>query len=146
MDKLPALPAHPEHPWIDCSEAPLYRWTFPPTTSDADLVACFDARLRWAETFDDRCAWLVDLRALEVPSASQRALFARHLEAFEPFDVRCNQGSALVVPNGVVAGVVTAIFWIAPPKFPNRSFTDIERAREWAQSQLGPRSIPPPAF
>ena len=126
----------PSHPWIRTDLAPIFVWTIPQGPTDADLHACFDARMRWARDFQSRCAWVVDLRNIRDASATQRRAFAQHLDEFERYDIRSNAGSAIIAPNRILAGLVTAVFWIKPPKFPNKTFTTFDDALEWARKQL----------
>ena len=128
--------AAPVHPWIELDDAPVYLIRFPHSASDAEVRAFCAARERWAETSVHRCAWIADLSQLRVVSSIQRKIFADHLKRFEPHDEKYNQGSAIVVPNALVRGVVTAVFWISPPKFPNKAFSDVDSAREWAKEQF----------
>lgn len=124
------------HPFIDASKAPLYVMEFAATTTDDELKACCEAREAWAQHAKYKVAWVVDLsRILEV-TAKQRRMFAEHLARFEPHDVQYNQGSGLVVPNTFLRGVVTAIFWLKPPRFPNQTFPTRAEAFTWAEARL----------
>jgi hypothetical protein len=126
----------PDHPWIDQSHAPVYVWRFPSTATDEDVVACCNARERWAKTAHHPCAWVVDVRELLRVPPNQRKLFAEHLKRFEPHDVRYNAGSAIVLSNAWLRGVVTAVFAITQPKFPNRTFASVDDGLKWAIDQL----------
>jgi hypothetical protein len=89
----------------------------------------------------------VNLAGILQATANQRRLFSEHLKRFEPHDLAYNQGSALLVPNTFVRGIVTAVFWLKPPSFPNECFATIEDARAWAERQLlavGVTAPPPP--
>lgn len=134
------------HPWIDQARAPLYELTFPSQTTDHELNQLCIARERWAQRASYRVAWVVNLSGILQATAGQRKLFSEHLKRFEPHDLAYNQGSALLVPNPFVRGIVTAVFWLKPPRFPNECFSTIEEAREWAllQLQTGGVTAPPP--
>jgi hypothetical protein len=135
------------HPWIDQSRAPLYELTFPKQASLEEVAALCGARERWAQRANYRVAWVVNLAGILEATARQRTLFSEHLKRFEPHDVAYNQGSALLVPNAFVRGIVTAIFWMKPPLFPNECFSTLEEARTWAERQLNARGMslaPPP--
>jgi hypothetical protein len=127
------------HPWIDQSRAPLYELTFPRHASLEEVAALCTARERWAQRANYRVAWVVNLASILEATARQRTVFSEHLKRFEPHDVAYNQGSALLVPNALVRGIVTAIFWMKPPLFPNECFSTIEAARTWAEQQLNAR-------
>jgi hypothetical protein len=126
----------PDHPWIDCSDDPIYVWTFPSTATDEEVQACCDVRERWAKTAMHPCAWVVDLRELLRVPPAQRKLFAAHLKRFEHHDVKFNRGSGIVLSNAWLRGIVSAVFMLSPPKFPNKTFATVEDARRWAREQL----------
>jgi hypothetical protein len=120
------------HPWVDSSRAPVYVITFPVSATDEMVQSFATAREAWAQHCKSPVAWVVDLSAIREAPASQRRLFAEHLARFEPHDIAYNCGSALVVPNALVRGIVTAIFWIKAPKFPHQLFQKREDAVVWA--------------
>lgn len=125
-----------EHPWVRHKHMPIYEWSFPAEASDDELEGFVQARERWAGRAHYPVAWVVDLTHLMKANASQRKLFAEHLKRFERHDVQWNAGSALIVPRAWLRGLVTAVFWIAPPKFPHQAFAKRSDALEWAQLQL----------
>lgn len=126
----------PVHPWIDLQEAPLYVMHFPVEASDDQVRDFCAVRETWAKTATHRCAWVADLTDLARVPPTQRKLFADHLKRFETHDVQYNQGSAIVVPSAMLRGVMTAVFWMSPPKFPNRAFATRKEAIAWAQERL----------
>jgi len=134
MDLVPLV-----HPWIDASRAPIYVLTFPSEATDGELQAMCAARERWAQRAMYRVAWVVDLSGILSATAHQRSLFSEHLKRFEAHDRAYNQGSALIVPNSFVRGLVTAVFWLKPPMFPNQCFPDAAQAFAWAERQLNPQ-------
>ena len=146
-----------DHPWILRTYAPVYVMRFPAEPDDATLDAFCAARERWAQRARFSCAWVCDMSQLRtMPSAKQRRMFAEHLGRFEPHDVAWNHGSvivepnapviphdvawnhgsAIVAPNAVIKGALTAVFWMAPPKFPNQAFGSFDDALAWAKAQL----------
>ena len=126
----------PNHPWIDSTHAPVYIWTFPSTASDDEMIACCEAREQWAKLARHPCAWVVDLREILRVPPPQRKLFAEHLKRFEAHDEKYNRGSGLVLSNAWLRGVVSAIFLLSPPKFPNKTFATIDDARRWCTDQM----------
>jgi hypothetical protein len=124
------------HPWIDESRAPLYLWSFPESFTDETLVEACAMRERWAAVAKYRVAWVVDLANLGGVTATQRKIFADHLKRFEPHDLKWNQGSAIVAKSTLVRGVVTAVFWLQAPRFPNHTFADRTSAILWARARL----------
>lgn len=133
------------HPWIDQARAPLYELTFPSQTSDQALSALCSARERWSLRATYRVAWVVNLAGIVQAPASQRRIFGEHLKRFERHDKTYNQGSALIVPNTFLRGVVTAVFWLNPPSFPNQCFGAAADARFWAEQQLRAAGIELPS-
>jgi hypothetical protein len=125
-----------EHPWFSNDLMPLYRWTFPSEATEQELRACLRAREDWALRASYHVAWIIDLSHITNAPATQRKAFAEHLRRFEDFNVRWNVGSALIVPNAWLRGLVTAVFWISPPKFPNQRFSEPLEAESWAKKQL----------
>lgn len=125
-----------EHPWVSHQHVPIYEWAFPAEATDEELTAFIRAREEWATRAHYPVAWVVELSNLTKANAKQRRMFAEHLKRFEGHDVLWNAGSALVVPSGWLRGLVTAVFWLSPPKFPNQAFAKRSDALEWAQLQL----------
>jgi len=125
-----------DHAWVSHQHVPIYEFTFPAEASDEDLDAFVRAREEWATRAHYPVAWVVELSNLTKANAKQRRVFADHLKRFEEHDVQWNGGSALVVPSGWLRGLVTAVFWLAPPKFPHQAFAKRTDALEWAQLQL----------
>jgi len=124
------------HPWVSHRHVPIYEWRFPAEVSDEELEAFVGAREDWASKAQYPVAWVVDLSNLRTAGSVQRRIFAEHLKRFEKHDVQWNGGSALIVPRAWLRGLVTAVFWISPPKFPHQAFAKRTDALEWAQLQL----------
>jgi len=125
-----------DHPWVSHRHVPIYEFTFPAEATDEELAAFVRAREDWATRAHYPVAWVVQLSNLTKANATQRRTFAEHLKRFERHDVLWNGGSALIVPSGWLRGLVTAVFWISPPKFPHQAFATRGDALEWAQLQL----------
>lgn len=125
-----------DHPWVSHRHVPIYEWTFPSEATDEELAAFVQARESWAKRARYPVAWVVELSHITKANAKQRRIFAEHLKRFEAHDVRWNGGSALIVPRAWLRGLVTAVFWISPPKFPHQAFSKRSDALQWAQTQL----------
>jgi hypothetical protein len=124
------------HPWINEARAPLYELVFPAHASDDEVIGLCEAREAWATVAAYPVAWVVDLGSIMEATARQRKLFSEHLKRFEPHDLAFNRGSALIVPNAFVRGVVTAVFWLKQPRFPNECFATRHEATAWAEQRL----------
>jgi len=81
-------------------------------------------------------AWVIDLSNVTKAPATQRKELAEHLERFEELSVPWYAGSALIVPSPWLRGVVTAVTWLSPPKFPYQLFSKPIEAERWAKKQL----------
>ncbi|MDH3653362.1 MAG: hypothetical protein OEN21_03780 [Myxococcales bacterium] len=125
-----------DHPWISNDLMPLYRWTFPSEATDAELRACLVAREDWAIRAHYHAAWVIDMSNITRAPATQRKALAEHLKRFNEFGVRWNAGSALVVPSAWLRGLVTAVTWVSPPRFPYQLFSESLAAESWAKKQL----------
>ena len=125
-----------DHPWVSHKHLPIYEFTFPAEANEEELAAFVRAREEWATRAHYPVAWVVELSNLRKANAKQRRVFAEHLKRFENHDVQWNGGSALIVPSSWLRGLVTAVFWISPPKFPHQAFAKRSDALEWAQLQL----------
>lgn len=122
--------------WIDESRAPLYLLSFPTDPTDELLLEMCAARERWAARARFPVAWVCDTTNLGNATAKQRRILAEHLEKFEPHDLAWNQGSAIIVPNALLRGIVTAVFWVKSPRFPHQSFATRNEALAWATQRL----------
>ncbi|MFW2386857.1 MAG: hypothetical protein ACN4G0_00865, partial [Polyangiales bacterium] len=107
-----------DHPWFSNDLMPLYRWTFPPKATDEELAACLRAREDLAAHARYYMAWVIDMSNITKAPATQRKALAQHLKRFDEYGVRYNAGSAIVVPSPWLRGLVTAVTWISPPRFP----------------------------
>lgn len=125
-----------EHPWVRHELVPVYEWAFPAHPTDVELSSFIEARNRWARLVQYPVAWLVDLSHMTTATPVQRKTFAEHVKSFEPFDMKYTAGVAAIVPNPLMRGLVTAVYWITPPKFPNRVFARREEGITWLRKQL----------
>ena|GEM_PF-807981 len=125
-----------DHPWISNDLMPIYLWTFPSETTDEELSACVRAREDWASRARYHFAWVIDLSNVTKAPPTQRKAFAEHLKRLEEFSGRWNAGSALVVPSPWLRGLVTAVFWLSPPRYPHKIFAELLPAKRWAREQL----------
>jgi hypothetical protein len=125
-----------DHPWFSNDLMPLYRWTFPSEATDEELRACLVAREDWAIRARYYNAWVIDMSNITKAPATQRQALAEHLKRFGELSVRWYAGSALIVPSPWLRGLVTAVTWISPPRFPYQLFSESLEAESWAKQQL----------
>ena len=125
-----------QHPWISNDRMPIYRCTFPAEATIEDLKAFFRARDDWAAQVRYPFAWVFDLSDIAKAPATHRKALAEHIKRHEEFSARWNAGAALVVPSAWLRGLVTAVFWISPPRYPHQTFSNPLEAERWATEQL----------
>jgi hypothetical protein len=103
--------------------------------------AAFEAMVMTMSHFNDRGEPYVvihDARRAARPTPKQRALAAEQQKRDTDVIRKYLRGVALVVSNPVIAGVVTAINWIAPVPYPQKAFSTVTDAEAWAASRLQP--------
>jgi hypothetical protein len=125
------------HAWVDSSQAPIYRVTFPATTSDDKLRGYCHSVEKWSAQVRYPVAWLMDLSRVTHVSAQQRAIFAKYMQSMRTFDEQYTRGSALVLPSTLLRGIATAVFWLYEPTFPHRTFAECEEGLSWAREVVG---------
>ncbi len=119
----------------------LYEQSYPATVDD-DALADFLAMLERRQPELERPhAWIADFSALRSANARKRRMFAEFQERTAPIDRAHNAGSALVVPNGLVRGLVTAVHWLQPPVYPTVVVASRAEALRWTQRQLADRGV-----
>ncbi len=140
MDRAKGQPAaeHIEidHPWFSNDLMPIYRWTFPSDATDEELSASLRAREDLAIRARYDTAWVIDLSNVTKAPATQRKALAEHLKRFGELSEGWYAGSALIAPSPWLRGVVTAVTWLSPPKFPYQLFSKPIEAERWAKKQL----------
>jgi hypothetical protein len=130
-----------KHAWVDSSRAPLYQVSFPAHASDEKLLSYCRAVESWSAHVTYPVAWLMDLSRVEQVSAQQRAIFAKYMQGMEDFDRRCTKGSALILPNALMRGIATAIFWLYSPRFEHRTFAACAEGLSWLREVLSEAGV-----
>lgn len=130
-----------DHPWFSNELVPIYRWTFPSEATDEELHACLQAREELAIRVRYAMAWIIDMSNIAKAPPLQRKAVARHLKRFNQYGARYNAGSAIIVPNPWLRGLVTAVTWFSPPSFPYQLFSEPLQAEGWAKAQLAARLV-----
>jgi hypothetical protein len=83
---------------------------------------------------------LFDLTHSATPNALQRQKLANHVRVNTPKIRRWVRGVGVVLSSPLTRGIVTALFWVAPPPVPHRIFATRAEADAWAES-LTPSAI-----
>lgn len=124
------------HAWVDSSAAPIYQVTFPAGGSDEQLLSYCRAVESWTSQVAYPVGWVMDLSRVKNVSAQQRAMFAKYMEGLEAFDRRYTRASALILPNALLRGVATAIFWLYVPPFEHRTFAEAGEGLAWVREVM----------
>lgn len=125
-----------QHSWVESAQAPIYRVTFPATTSDDNLRAYCRSVEKWSANVRYPIAWLMDLSHVTHVSAPQRAAFAKYMAGMQAFDEMYTLASALILPSTLLRGIATAVFWLYSPTFPHRTFATCDEGLTWVREQM----------
>jgi hypothetical protein len=111
-------------------------WAVPPTQATNDevdhVLADLSAELRVGAPY----VLVFDLTRSALPNAVQRRKLTAHMRDNDEKIRRWVRGIGVVCPNPLMRGVVTAIFWVAPPPVPHHLFATCEEASDWADSLI----------
>jgi hypothetical protein len=80
---------------------------------------------------------------IERPGAVIRQKLAEYAEASGPMSARFALGSAIIVRNAVLRGVMTAIHWVAKPTIPVETVGSFQEATETCRGWLSAARISP---
>ena len=100
--------------------------------TDADLLASVTSLGAIAKR-GERYTLLIDARGARPLGARQRQILAEASRATEAEATRNCAASAIIVSNAIMRGVMTALHWLKPTGYPERSFTDIGEAEAWVR-------------
>jgi hypothetical protein len=127
----------PKHSWFESQHAPIIIMRFPDHFRDDELEEALRAVTEWLlESVDRPFGFIVDMQRPLVVSAKQREMMAACEKAYAHVDRRYNGGQAVIVSNPLIRGVVTAIYWIAPPVYPVKTLASMAQAMSWLRPQL----------
>lgn len=103
----------------------------------SDVLADLETHLRRGEPY----VLVFDLTTAGMPTPMQRRRLAEHMASHEGAIRHCVMGLAIVAPHAIVRGMVTALFWLAPPPIPHCMCGSLSEAGAWARQVLprGPR-------
>ncbi len=86
----------------------------------------------------ERYTLLFDARNAKPLGAQQRKLLADASLPTAPHAARNCAGSAIVVSNMLLAGIVTALHWLKPTDYPEKVFSSMAEAEAWLDERLRP--------
>jgi hypothetical protein len=126
----------PGKPTIDLARWPVAVARFPRVTT----VEGVDAHFREIAELLDRgeCfAMVIDMLAVGIPPATIRAHAGKRLGETYHHELSKNLvGVAHVIDAAFVRGVLTAVYWLAPPPFETAVFGAKDAAIDWAYARV----------
>ncbi|MCC6875151.1 MAG: hypothetical protein IT378_12660 [Sandaracinaceae bacterium] len=111
----------------------IVRW--PRELSGAEIDAHF-AQIGALAQRRERFVVVLDMLESGTPSATQRAHAARELKALYPTLGSYVVGVAHVIASPLTRGLLTAVYWLAPPPFQTAIVATRADAVRWAESRL----------
>ncbi len=124
------------HPWVDERHAPLYVVSFPASATNEEVTAYCQAVEAWWPRVTEPVAFIVDASRVSSAEATQRQLLADHEKRNRLYTARYHAGSALVVSSQLIRGLITAVYWVAPPNYPHKVVTSRADAEKWVSARL----------
>lgn len=79
------------------------------------------------------------------PSASQRKLIADWFPSMKGRMEKVSLGTAMVMPNAMQRGAITALNWLIRPDVPMAAFEERAEALVWCREQLVKAGVPVPS-
>ena len=122
---------------LDVSQWPLLVITIPEgKVSDAcvnDVLVRYNQLIREKK---ERYALVVDVSKSEKLNSKQRKIMSEQMNSNREFTGKYCAGTALVFDSVLIAGMLTAVFWVFKPKYETKVFTKTHESIAWAKSQL----------
>ena len=122
---------------IDSSEWPLLVVDWKNPTSTEEIQSYIDQQRTFSER-NEPFALLIKLpESGEPPSAEARSMIATYKkEAAKKTEKPNMQAIAYITTGRITRGVLTAIQWLAPGLYPEKTFAEEEQARLWLKIKL----------
>ncbi len=131
----------PRHPWLDCSEAPLYVITVPVTMTDQELSEFLAALTRLYDGLGHEIAYVIDASKVASLPGNQRKLIDDTEKAYRFQDFRWNRGQAFVVDNAIIRGIISVIWFVSRAPYPTKVFATKAPAMAWARERLAKSKV-----
>lgn len=121
-------------PTIDGSRAPVFVIRWPVEIEPQEVRQHIDEMREIVR--GQRAAFVLDLTESGVPDAKLRKLVASELQsAFAELGDQV-AGVCHVVASPIIRGMMTAVYWLAPPPFETMTTSDLDAAVVWAKKRL----------
>lgn len=116
------------------------RWPLVVVTWPADVVGDADLERFLARSYElvqrGRHGVLhIGIRASGLDSRQRRRV-AQHMKEHDDELAHAVVATAVVAESAIIFGMITAIGWLAPPRFPQRAFRGRADAEDWIQKML----------
>jgi hypothetical protein len=121
---------------VDESRWPILVVT-PPTEYSEEMHRQYLAYLGWIyETRSGPYCLIIDARNTPRPAPLQRKVETEFRNEYAAHVKQHCRGTAFVMSSKVMAGVLTAMFWIKKPDTEIKSFSDFDEALTWAKGRV----------
>jgi len=121
---------------FDFSDPRIFRVTFDGPHTDAEFLDYLAESSRHARVRSGRAAVLIDARKGAAMNARQRKQQADWQRENERVLRENTAGTAFVVSNAVIRGLLTAIFWLQPLPHEHLVTQSMEEAERWCRARL----------
>jgi hypothetical protein len=82
----------------------------------------------------------MDISEVEGMDPSQRRMLTERLAEDEELNARICRGLAMVFDSAMLRGILTAVWWVKKPPYPQKVFKNVEQAKAWCVSQMAGQS------
>jgi hypothetical protein len=80
--------------------------------------------------------FVLDARATSRASSAVREAAGKRLKEQRAARQAFLRGEATVLSSALIRGTLTALYFVAPPGYPTKVFSDLDAARSWAESRI----------
>ena len=120
---------------VDVSGWPIVQLIYSGTPGDADLAAHLGEIEEKVLARRQPFVHVIDQRRGSMPDAIQRALIADHQRRMEDAYRAYCRGEVYVVSKQT-RQAMTAVFWLAPPRYPYAFVETLPEAMDWARGRV----------
>lgn len=136
------------HEWLDVMHAPVYIARLPQKVQDAELRAYLTAVEEFFLRHEGKYSLVTDASFVQSATATQRRIVADSDIRLREHDRKWCAGAGIVAKSALMRGAITAIYWMSPPVYPYRVFSNLTEAVVWCRSLFEtptgrPRSLKP---
>jgi hypothetical protein len=121
-----------QHVNVDGTQWPVMTLVLPPSTNDESIDICLDFYKDLVDLHKEKFALILDIRQVE------HRLTTKQRKKIQDMATRYQVCTALVLKSTVFQQVISSALWFRKPVFPTRVFSEMNKAKTWAKSQIFP--------